>query len=205
MRAHCGCIHGQKDLRQGTRRSPPEGRAPAAQRCPTSRGSAQDRRGQIHRFRLERTARTTRPGWPARDRLARPAGIAGRRRSEATGQAVAQRPYGSGLCHRRLDAAAGSAIGHARVWCRLVGVADLAGASGHGVLAPEAVEACAAARREKGARMEDQALACAKKNAAKQGRVIVFVDESGLSERPTRVRIWAPRGQTPVVQYSFTW
>jgi len=53
--------------------------------------------------------------------------------------------------------------------------------------------------------MEDQALACAKKNAAKQGRVIVFVDESGLSERPTRVRTWAPRGQTPVVQYSFTW
>jgi hypothetical protein len=33
----------------------------------------------------------------------------------------------------------------------------------------------------------------------------VFVDESGLSERPTRVRTWAPKGQTPVFQYSFNW
>jgi transposase len=35
--------------------------------------------------------------------------------------------------------------------------------------------------------------------------VIVFIDESGLSERPCRARTWAPRGQTPVLQYSFTW
>jgi transposase len=33
----------------------------------------------------------------------------------------------------------------------------------------------------------------------------VFVDESGLSERPTRVRTWAPKGQTPVVQFHFNW
>ena len=33
----------------------------------------------------------------------------------------------------------------------------------------------------------------------------MFVDESGLSERPTRVRTWAPRGQTPVVQFHFNW
>lgn len=26
-------------------------------------------------------------------------------------------------------------------------------------------------------------------------------DESGLSQRPHRVRTWAPRGQTPVLQY----
>ena len=26
-----------------------------------------------------------------------------------------------------------------------------------------------------------------------------------MSERPTRVRTWAPRGQTPVLQYSFSW
>ena len=35
--------------------------------------------------------------------------------------------------------------------------------------------------------------------------MIVFIDESGLSERPCRVRTWAPRGQTPVLQYSFSW
>jgi len=33
----------------------------------------------------------------------------------------------------------------------------------------------------------------------------VFIDESGLSERPHRVRTWAPRGQTPVLQYHFNW
>jgi transposase len=53
--------------------------------------------------------------------------------------------------------------------------------------------------------VEAAALAGAKKNAAQQGRIIVFIDESGLSERPTRVRTWAPRGQTPVLQYHFNW
>lgn len=53
--------------------------------------------------------------------------------------------------------------------------------------------------------MEAQALARGKKNAAREGRLIVFVDESGLSERPYRVRTWAPRGETPVLQYSFNW
>lgn len=53
--------------------------------------------------------------------------------------------------------------------------------------------------------MEDQALAGAQKNCARDGRIIIFIDESGLSERPHRVRSWAPKGQTPVLQYSFTW
>jgi putative transposase len=35
--------------------------------------------------------------------------------------------------------------------------------------------------------------------------VIVFIDESGLSERRTRVKTWALKGQTPVQQYSFNW
>ena len=48
-------------------------------------------------------------------------------------------------------------------------------------------------------------MASDKKKARQQGRTIVFVDESGLSERPHRVRTWAPRGQTPVLQYTFNW
>lgn len=31
------------------------------------------------------------------------------------------------------------------------------------------------------------------------------MDESGLSTRPHRVRTWAPRGQTPVLQETFNW
>jgi transposase len=53
--------------------------------------------------------------------------------------------------------------------------------------------------------LEKSAVAGAKKKARQQGRALVFVDESGLSERPHRVRTWAPRGQTPVLQYSFNW
>lgn len=43
-----------------------------------------------------------------------------------------------------------------------------------------------------------------KKNQ-QEGRVIVFVDESGISERPTRVRTWAPKGCTPIIQFHFKW
>ncbi|HEY9066826.1 MAG TPA: IS630 family transposase, partial [Burkholderiaceae bacterium] len=44
-----------------------------------------------------------------------------------------------------------------------------------------------------------------KKKPQREGRLIVFIDESGLSERPTRVRTWAPKGQTPVIQFHFNW
>ena len=49
--------------------------------------------------------------------------------------------------------------------------------------------------------MEAEDLACHQKKAQKEGRTIVFIDESGLSQRPHRCRTWAPRGQTPVLQY----
>lgn len=35
--------------------------------------------------------------------------------------------------------------------------------------------------------------------------MIVFVDESGLSTRPHRVRTWGLRGQTPFIQETFGW
>lgn len=43
------------------------------------------------------------------------------------------------------------------------------------------------------------------KKTKREGRLIVFIDESGLSERPTRVRTWAPKGQTPIIQFHFNW
>lgn len=48
-------------------------------------------------------------------------------------------------------------------------------------------------------------MASTKKIAARQRRIIVFIDESGLSERPCRARTWAPKGETPVLQYVFGW
>jgi transposase len=41
--------------------------------------------------------------------------------------------------------------------------------------------------------------------AEREGRVIVFVDESGFSQRPARKRTWAPRGQTPLLEFNFNW
>lgn len=48
-------------------------------------------------------------------------------------------------------------------------------------------------------------MAAGKKNAARRRQTLIFIDESGLSERPCRCRTWAPRGQTPVLQYHFRW
>jgi hypothetical protein len=35
--------------------------------------------------------------------------------------------------------------------------------------------------------------------------MIVFIDESGVSERPTRIRTWGVKGETPVLQFHFNW
>ena len=44
-----------------------------------------------------------------------------------------------------------------------------------------------------------------KNKAQKQSRTIVFIDESGLSQKPHRCRNWAPCGETPVLEFNFNW
>ena len=41
--------------------------------------------------------------------------------------------------------------------------------------------------------------------ADQEGRTLVFVDESGFSQRPARKRTWAPRGHTPILEFNFNW
>lgn len=53
--------------------------------------------------------------------------------------------------------------------------------------------------------MEETHLARAKKKSLKERRTLVFVDESGLSERPSVVRTWARKGQTPQLVFSHAW
>jgi transposase len=53
--------------------------------------------------------------------------------------------------------------------------------------------------------LEEVSLAADQKKALRERRTIIFIDESGLSERPHRVRTWAPRGQTPVLHHHFNW
>jgi transposase len=53
--------------------------------------------------------------------------------------------------------------------------------------------------------LEARHLAGVKKKAAAAKQTIVFVDESGLSERPSITRTWAPIGQTPQLEFSHKW
>src|SRR5690242_19111492 len=76
---------------------------------------------------------------------------------------------------------------------------------GHGLQLTETRAPRHRARQVGSAGVEAQDMACAQKKCAAEGRLIVFIDESGLSERPTRVRTWAPKGCTPVVQFHFNW
>jgi len=53
--------------------------------------------------------------------------------------------------------------------------------------------------------MGGPAVAGGKKNARRHRAWIVFEDESGISERPSIRRTWAPRGETPVLIHAFNW
>src|SRR6266498_2130050 len=50
----------------------------------------------------------------------------------------------------------------------------------------------------------DRALASAKKGAAREGRTVVWVDESGFALLPAVVRSLAPRGHPPMLRFPFT-
>ena len=49
----------------------------------------------------------------------------------------------------------------------------------------------------------DPAAAGSKKNARRQQARIFFQDESGVSQRPSIRRTWAPKGETPVLIHAF--
>ncbi len=53
--------------------------------------------------------------------------------------------------------------------------------------------------------MDPTDLGRGKKNAQKWHAWIVFLDESGLSQKPPVRRTWAPRGHTPVLRHAFNW
>jgi transposase len=44
-----------------------------------------------------------------------------------------------------------------------------------------------------------------KKKAREQKAWLVFQDESGVSQRPSIRRTWAPKGQTPLLTHRFNW
>jgi len=48
-------------------------------------------------------------------------------------------------------------------------------------------------------------MADSKKNARRRKAWIFFQDESGVSQRPSIRRTWAPKGETPVLIHAFHW
>jgi len=48
-------------------------------------------------------------------------------------------------------------------------------------------------------------LAAYKKGAQATGATVIFIDETGFSQRPNVRRTYAPRGQTPVFKEHFNW
>lgn len=79
----------------------------------------------------------------------------------------------------------------------------MAAAPEAGLVATEADDARPGARRGGDRALGQDDLAGCKKNAAAQAATLVFIDESGFSERPSVQRTWAPRGQTPVLRHRF--
>jgi hypothetical protein len=53
--------------------------------------------------------------------------------------------------------------------------------------------------------VDSEALADNKKNAWQRRAWILFQDESGVSERPPARRTWVPKGENPVLVYTFNW
>src|ERR1017187_1329912 len=153
---------------------------------------------------VERAATSRWIGWAeessARSTLGARAGAAARVDAGAEGRSI-----GRGLSHGSVDAAAGRTAHRAALWARVQREPSVAHPRLARLLLPATLGPSARAQRVGDQALEADTLAGSKKNAAKQGRIIVFIDESGLSERPTRVRTWAPRGQTPVLQYHFNW
>ena len=53
--------------------------------------------------------------------------------------------------------------------------------------------------------MAPRGLAAHKKGAQANGATVIFIDETGFSQRPNVRRTYAPRGQTPVFKEHFNW
>lgn len=118
---------------------------------------------------------------------------------------AAATPDGARLRHRAVDAPARGGAHGALVRCQVRPDAHLAHPGRSGLLGAQAPSAAPSSVMRRPCRPEAQALACAQRKAKREGQLIGFIEESGLSERPTRVRTWAPKGQAPIIQFHPNW
>src|SRR5437667_9738615 len=180
-------------------------RSAAARRQESTGSGARGRGAATNRIPLARCAESRRHRRAARYEQGRAAGAIGGRGIVATICGAARGPHGTRLRHAAVDAQAGTALDRARVRRDVQRDTCVALARAAELIQPGARSTRLGTRRCGYRALAQAHLAGAKKNAARQGRLIVFIDESGVSERPTRVRTWGVRGETPIVQFHFNW
>ena len=76
---------------------------------------------------------------------------------------------------------------------------------GHGVDSATASQASPRAQPGESPTLVDEEMARSKKNARRRKAWIFFQDESGVSQRPSIRRTWAPKGETPILIHAFNW
>ena len=154
---------------------------------------------------LGEAATARRIGGAASSRALRAPGATVRIAARGAGTIAEGRVAGGRICDGAVDAAADCAIDRGEILGLDGALLSVAAARAARLERAAAERPGARARRTGDPRLESQEVTRVKKIAARQGRVIVFIDESGLSERPCRARTWAPKGETPVPQYRFSW
>jgi len=107
--------------------------------------------------------------------------------------------------HRFVDAPSGSGC------CRAIDRSALSSGTyvedprGDGLDTTTACQASQGAESGEGEALGRSKMAPGKKNARRWKAWIFFQDESGVSQRPSIRRTWAPKGETPVLIHAFNW
>src|SRR6476646_4027553 len=178
---------------QGIGEATTEGRQVACTRDVQVGSSAAVGRDPADGSRLGAAYGRRRPRWTQ----ARRTGTATPTRCRA-GARIGQGAHGGGVGRRVFDGAMDVAphrqIDLQTLRRRIQHRPSVAPAASDGLLLPEAGETSHPAQRGRDCPLETAYLARAQKKAQRESRTIVFIDESGLSERPSVARTWSLRG-----------
>ena len=128
-----------------------------------------------------------------------PATIAARRKGAAAGCSDAR------FWHRFMDPAPGGSVDRTGDGCALSPRPCVEDSGSYGLEPAKAEQTSARARPPESEAVADPTMAGGKKNARRRKAWILFQDESGVSQRPSIRRTWAPKGQTPVLIHAFNW
>ena len=167
--------------------------------CPRIAGEPPERKSLVQAMEAGRQRRTARRG------AGRPQGEVGPAATAIARWRTAQGSQGSRFFHRSVDPAAGSCSDRAVDGCPLSSGTCLEDSGNDGLDLAAAGQASPRAKSESREALGGEQMAGGKKNARRRKAWIFFQDESGVSQRPSIRRTWAPKGETPVLIHAFNW